>query len=229
MKIHNAIQGSAEWHRLRLGKATASRCADIITPGRLQLSKSRGEYMHELLGEWSLGTPQEDFLGNAWTERGHELEAEAADYFRLQTDLEPVACGFIEGDDGHTGCSPDWTVDDYPPDGSLPDGVAPELVISAGVELKCPKRSTHIGFMLDGACPTKYVPQVQFSLWITKFEHWWFMSYYPGLPPVLVKVLPEERWQTALDEHVPTFIEEMLDKRQELIALGVVPALDETA
>lgn len=220
MKIHNAIQGSAEWDYLRLGKATASRCDDIITPGRLQLSKSRGEYMHELLGEWALGTPQEDFMGNAWTERGHELEAEAADYFRLQMDLEPVACGFIEGNDGHTGCSPDWVITEYPPYGPY------------GVELKCPKRSTHIGFLLDyrqcrlGTCPAKYMPQVQFSLWVTMFPAWYFMSYYPGLPPVLVKMLPDERWQTALDEHVPTFIEEMLDKRQELLALGVVPALE---
>ena len=51
-------QGSQEWHQLRLGKATASRVADIIRKGKGgALSLSRARYAGELVAERLSGNP----------------------------------------------------------------------------------------------------------------------------------------------------------------------------
>ena len=50
---------------------------------------------------------------------------------------------------------------------------------------------------------------------------WDFMSYHPGLPEFLVRVEPDEKYQKALDAHVPAFIEELLAGRERLKGMGV--------
>ena len=42
------VQGTAEWHQLRLGKVTASRVADILAKTKTGASASRGNYLIEL-------------------------------------------------------------------------------------------------------------------------------------------------------------------------------------
>ena len=44
----NIIQGSEEWLRLRLGKVTASRVADVLAKTKTGVSASRGNYLIEL-------------------------------------------------------------------------------------------------------------------------------------------------------------------------------------
>ena len=78
MKEINCIQGSREWHQARLGLVTASEVNRIITPtGKPAKNDTSRAYMHKLLAEWALGEPVEEWQGNAWTERGLELEGEA--------------------------------------------------------------------------------------------------------------------------------------------------------
>lgn len=212
------LQGSPEWHALRLGVLTASRASNLLTPAKLTLSKSRDALMAKLLHEWLTGASAEEFGGNKWTEHGHEHEGAAGDWFASVTGEQLERIGFVFRDDTRTvGCSPDlWRPGEY------------------GVELKCPAGWTHIQWLADGGVPREYVMQVQFSLWVTHLPRWYFMSYAaspsdgwlapwkPGayLPPLLVEVAPDARYQDALSEHVPTFVAEMLERREQLLALG---------
>ena len=79
-------------------------------------------------------------------------------------------------------------------------------------------------YLAGGVCPKKYVPQVQGQIWVTGALWGDFMSYHPGLPPFLKRVEPDPKYQKALDEHMPTFIAELLAGRDRLRELGVVPA-----
>ena len=52
------------------------------------------------------------------------------------------------------------------------------------------------------------------------------MSYHPGLPPLILRVEHDEKIQAALTEHIPRFVDDVLQARDRLRALGVVPALE---
>lgn len=191
------VQGSAEWIRERLGVLTASQVSKLLTP-TLKLSGQRKDLAATLAAEAILGEPVDDFGGNYWVDRGSALEAEAAAYFAFQTGLDYAAVGFVYRDEYRDcGCSPDGLILDH----GQP---------VAGLELKCPKAATHVQYLLDGDA-SKYAPQVQFSLWVTGLPAWYFMSYFPGLPPLLKRVEPDPDWQNALTAHVPTFLTELRD------------------
>lgn len=221
MIVHDCIQGSPEWHALRLGKLTASRADAILTPARLGPSKQRHAMMGRLNHEWLTGSSSEQFKGTAWTEHGHNLEGEAADWFALTTSMNPQVVGFIEADNGLAGCSPDLWVPG-----------------ECGVELKCPAGWTHIQYLNNPeVVPREYVLQVQYSIWLTGLP-WYFMSYAaspqddgllpvwkPGayLPPMLLRVDLEPEYQDAFDEHLPVFFDEMSEQREWLLSIGGTP------
>src|SRR5262249_4377321 len=103
-------------------------------------------------------------------------EPEARRYYEFETGSDVREVGFCMSDCGRFGCSPDGLVGD--------DG---------GLELKHPKAATQIKYLDAGVVPPKYLPQVHFSLFVTRREWWDFMSYYPGLRPLLVRTVPDER------------------------------------
>lgn len=241
--VKDMAQGSKEWLNLRLGIPTASGLKYILNFGSKSgwkhegcdtwhgtedvairckrggapvyaeeltstLSAQRSVYRNKLLAEWATGAPVEDWLGNEWTERGLELEGEAAAYFSMHTGFDVESCAFIYRDDTKTaGASPDMLV--------IND--AGEVV--AGLELKCPKASTHVGYLLDGR--NAYEEQVQFSLWASQLPAWWFMSYHPDLPPYLERITPLSEYQSALDREMPVFLREIERGKQRLKEIGV--------
>ena len=182
-----------------------------MTPGG-KLSASREGYAAELLAEWALGVDVSDVWTDAM-ERGKVLEPEAFEYFSFHTDMEPVKCGLVYRDDSRmVACSPDGLVGDK---GTL--------------ELKCPSAHKHLYFLARGGLPAEYLPQVQGQMWVTDCEHGFFMSYHPGLPPHIVRVEPDYKFEEALDTHLPTFIEELLAGRDRLRAMGVSPETEEAS
>ena len=189
-------QGTSEWLRLRLGVLTASNVSRLLTPTTLKLSAQREGLKAQLVAERLLGEPCDEFGGTYWTERGQALEAEAGAYFALQTGHDPQPVSFVyRGGSQPCGCSPDWMIADG-------DEWA------AGVEVKCPKAATHVQYLLDGDA-IKYTPQVQYSLWVTGLPTWYFMSYYPGLRPLLVACEPDADWQKAFNANVDKFLDEV--------------------
>jgi len=203
MIVIDCEPGSSDWIAIRLGVMTGSGAYRIVTPTG-KLSSQRSGYLAELLAEWATGEPGDEFMGTYWTDRGTELEPEAIAFYEMQTDKRTSRPGFVFRDSSRTvGCSPDW----------LEDGGLGEL--------KCPKKATHIGYLVSDGMPAKYIPQVQFNLWCTALPVAHFMSYYPGLPPLLVEVEPDARYHDAFAEHVPAFLAELERGRERLRALGI--------
>ena len=203
-------QGSQAWLEARAGIPTASNFARILTPAKLQASEQRHDYTDELIGEWALGVDADDVWTDAM-ERGKVLEPEAFDYYRFHVDAEPKKCGLVYRDESRTAAaSPDGKVVD--------DGI---------LELKCPSARVHLGYLRRGILPTKYAMQVQGQLWVSGRTWCDFMSYHPGLPPLIVREYPEARYQDALDKMMPQFIAELLEGRERLRAMGVHPETEE--
>ena len=150
-------------------------------------------YMNELLCEWLLGT-KADFGGNFWTDRGQALEPLARAWYAMEYDCDVTSVGFVYKDDEHSvGCSPDGFME----------------YATRGLEMKCPKPSTHLGYLRAGVVPREYRLQVQGCMWVTGLESWDFLSYHPDLPPLCVRCEPDPEVFAALDEHVGSFIDKL--------------------
>lgn len=204
MIVHDVKLGSTEWVTLRLGRPTASRFGEILTPKKLAYAAGAVSYRYELLTEWITAQPKDDFVGG-WTEYGNVEEDRARAWYATQVD-EPVrAVGFITTDDGRFGCSPDGLVGER-----------------RGLELKCPAPHNHMAHLLDrGAFVEKYKGQVQGGLFVTGLDAWDLVSYNTGLPPVKVEVEPDDEYQKALKVALERFDRELREDRATLRALGL--------
>ena len=189
MIIHDMPQYSEEWWAIRRGLPTASGANKLLTPTGKLSAQSDG-YLNELLAERAgFGDPPID--PTEWMLRGLMLEPEARAWFELETGFMVREVGFITTDDGRAGCSPD---------GLLADPLA---YLPIGLEIKCPKASTHFSYLRGGILPPYYAPQVHMSLVVTGAASWWFLSYFPGLEPLLLEVKPDSYTKAvaaALDE-----------------------------
>ena len=232
MTILECEQGGAEWQAARLGIPTASCFGRIVTPAG-KLSASRDDYLAELLAEWALGEPIEDF-DSEWIIRGKLLEPQARAYYAFHADAPVQTVGLCARTVGELvgisdpnlgtaelaiGASPDGLVGDKRrPDGTLdPCG-------DGGLELKCPSPAKHLLYLARNAVPRKYIAQVQGCLWVTGRAWWDWMSYHPDLPPVVIRCAPDPRFQAALDDALPVFHAELMAGRASLIEKGVEPA-----
>lgn len=174
MKIYDGLeQGTNEWHAVKSGLPTASNFDKILT-AKGEKSKSIKTYIYQLVGERILGRTEEGFKSD-WMERGNEIEDEARSLYEFKTDNNVDQVGFIRIEKPLCGGSPDGLVGD--------DG---------GLEIKCPKLSTHIKYALAGKLPSEYHRQVMGYLFITGRAWWDFMSYYPGVDPFIIRVYPDK-------------------------------------
>lgn len=189
MIIHRMEDGyeqrTDEWFAIRCGIPTAS-CANKILSPTGKLSTQSEAYLNQLLADRA-GYGDAPIEPTEWMLRGIELEPEARALFELEKGLDVEQVGFITNEDKTAGCSP--------------DGLMP----LCGFEVKCPKASTHFGYLRAGIMPPYYAPQVHFSMAVTGIRAWWFMSYYPGLDPLIVLVEWDEytdKVKSALDEFI---------------------------
>jgi putative phage-type endonuclease len=202
--IHLQVtQGSIEWFKARLGIPTASEFDRIITPKTLKLSAQAEGYMHEKLSEWMTGEPFERET-HVWAmDVGIQREQEAADYYELTTGRQTVPAGFCLTDDRRVGASPDRLVGE--------EGL---------LEIKCPLAHTHVAYLLGQQIPSAYVLQTQGQLLVTGRAWCDFLSYYPGLPPFLVRSLPDPKVQGPLQSALADFLSLMEEKRMYLQGLN---------
>ena len=195
MIVHQVEQRSEAWHRLRMAIPTASDFGKIITAKTLKISTQAKPYMCRLLAAWLCGHPltieedaKSDFQSQ-FMQRGSELEAQAYRAYELQEEVETEAVGFVTTDDGRAGCSPDRVI----------------WAQKRGLELKCPSMPIHVGRMLDRTIDEEYVLQVQGCMWICEAETWDVVSYYPGLPIVIVRAQRDEKYVAAISTAVEAF------------------------
>jgi len=185
MIIHDVVQNSPEWYQARLGVITASTFGKIITPKTMKLSKQAAEIEDKIVAELLTGESCDEFNGNGWTERGHELEPEAVSLYEMLNDCECVSVGFITNAEGSVGCSPDRLVGE--------DG---------GLEIKCLSGHRHVKFALAGNLDEEHGPQIQGQMMLTNRKWWDVMSYHPKLPPKIIRVERDEAYIQKLSEAI---------------------------
>lgn len=204
-------QGSADWHRMRLGKVTASRVADIVAKTGTGYSTSRANYAAQLIAERLTGEPTESFT-NAAMQWGtdHEPDARLAYEFRTDAEVEQVA--FV----------------DHPiiaMSGASPDG----LIGADGLlEIKCPITATHLETLRGRAIPSKYQTQMLWQMACTGRQWCDYVSYDPRLPEQMrlyVERLTRDEARIAeLEAEVKAFLAEVDAAVFDLIELYGAPA-----
>ena len=201
MKILECEQLSPEWFAARAKTPTAS-CMDKIITTKGVKSKSYSKYIYKLAGETILGTKEESYTSAAM-QRGIELEPDAIALFEMAKDLEATSVGFCIKDDESCGCSPDSLIGD-----------------DSGLEVKCPEKiEIHTEYLDKGVLPTKYFQQVHSSMFVTGRNNWWFMSYYPKMPPLIINVEIDYKWCAKLGALLKDFNEDLSNKVSRLKSL----------
>lgn len=189
-------QGSPEWFAARCGVPSASNFKRIVSSTG-KPSTQQKSYMMELLAEKLVG--EKIYTEpNEWMIRGVELEAEAADLYSFITGAELKEVGFLLDSSSSFGCSPD------------------RLVGDGGLEIKCPKPSTHVKYLLDNKVPADYYPQVQGCMLVTGAQWWDFMSYCPNMKPLIIRCERDEAYLETLCDELVKFHTDMTKKYKQL-------------
>ena len=157
--------------------------------------------MYQLAGEILTGKKTETYQSAAM-QRGIEMEAEARTLYELMFDVEVQQVGLIYPDEQRKYCC-------------SPDGIAIDVPVR-GIEIKCPLIHTHVGYLLSGKLPTIYIPQVQGSMLITGLKRWDFMSYFPGLKPLIVQVERDDKYCDLLAKELDSFVVKLLETVEKL-------------
>lgn len=186
MRVFNCEQGTSEWLQCRLGIPTASCFGKILAPTG-KASTQAVQYRRELIAERDTGEATY-FEPTEWMQRGTELEGEARAWYEFDRNCEVEQVGFVLSDHGY-GCSPDGLIS--------ANGMA---------EIKCPKPSTHVGYVLDAKLPTTYKPQVQGQLLVCERDWCDFISYLPGAKPMVIRVERDEAYISLLHEALCEFV-----------------------
>jgi len=151
-------QGSVSWMQARAGIPTASEFDSLVTPEfKVRTGEMPKTYVAKKLAEAWLGGPLLTF--NTFDmDAGQILEEEAIPWWELEFGQTVQRVGLVTTDDGRVGCSPDG------------------LLENCGLEIKCPKPETHVGYLLKGDLPKDYRAQVHGGMYVTGYPQWNFLS-----------------------------------------------------
>ena len=192
MKICEAPQRSDAWYAARLGKATGSRFSDVLAGGK---GLTRKAYAIQLALELISGKATEGFTSQDM-ETGTEREPIARSEYEALTGNFVEEVGFCLHDTLPCGVSPDGLVDE--------DG---------GVEIKCPKASTHAKYLGQKAEPPEYTAQIQGCMWVTGRAWWDFVSYHPDFPEnarlIVRRIKRDDAYIDRLFESISSFTSEV--------------------
>jgi len=202
VKIHEGIQGTDEWFQLRCGVVTASEFDNLVTPKWKIREPSSGmfqTYLNKKLAERWTGSPVEEAFSSFATEQGSLLEDEAFNWVAFKLDSEFNRAAFITTDDGRAGCSPDG------------------IIGECGLELKCPRPPAQVKYLLEDGLPEQYAPQVHFSMFVTGWQSWRFVSYSRRLPKLNLGIERDEKIQAVIAEALAGFLEHLDDGYARLV------------
>lgn len=159
------LQGTPEWFEQRRGKVTASRIADLMAKTKSGYSTSRQNYLMQLLCERLTGKVEEGYKSTAM-QRGNDLEAEARNWYQLETGESVEEVSFIDHPEINFA-------------GASPDG----LVGAEGlIEIKCPNTATHIETLRKKEPIDRYYKQMQWQMAVTGRKWCDFVSFDNRLP-----------------------------------------------
>ena len=205
MIIHAHEQNTNEWFAARLGLPTASSASKLITSTGV-MSKSLGGYAEKLAADKFAGKDIDAWEGNAYTERGHEIEAEARSWLAFERDIEITDVGFCTDNKNQYGASPDGLIEE---DNGL-------------VEIKCLPKN-HMKALLywhtKKKPPPDYLQQVHMQMFVTDSDYCLLTYYHPDLPKAVIRIEREYRFDIELEKQISVCIErrdEVLEILQEL-------------
>lgn len=162
--MNGVIHGTPE---TGLGKATASRIADIVATTKSGgWSTSRTNYLWELVCERLTGVPTESYVSPAM-KLGLEKEAEAKAVYARECRVDIEEIGYCDHPTiANSGATPDGAVGKY--------GL---------VQIKCPLTATHARAYFGGTIPGEYVTQMQWEMACRPERRWCdYVSFDPRLP-----------------------------------------------
>jgi hypothetical protein len=190
MKIISCEQGSPEWHAARCGIPTASNFDKLVTSAGAP-SKQAQSYLYALAAERITGRAVE-LQPTAAMDEGSRREEESRIVYAMLREVEVVQVGFCVSDDGRWGCSPDGLVG--------PDGL---------VELKNTSGKVAVEYLIGGRVPPEYFAQVQGQLLVAGRAWVDFVSYFPGLPVLIVRVPRDVAFIAALEKALDQFCKDL--------------------
>ena len=190
MQRVECVQHSDEWWEARRGLPTASNFHKIVT-GEGEPSKQRQAYLYECAAVRLTGIYKEGYHSAAMQE-GNDREDLSRWIYAMDQDVIVEEVGFLVGECGRWGASPDGLVGD--------DGL---------LELKNPEAHTHIGYLLGGKLPAAYVQQVQGELFVSGRKWADFCSYSPKLPLFVLRVEPDGEFLAKLEAELIRFCDEL--------------------
>jgi hypothetical protein len=161
-----------QWDKLRSGRITASRIADVVAkPDTKRYKQYKREITFELLGHSNQEKSPE------WYRHGREMEPRglARSEYKYGWELDRNVF-LIHPEYDWLGCSPD----------SL---IVTQGQYSGGVEMKARKLYKNYREAIqrykdhaDGdrtkMVEPLYAWQIQTAMWITGLDHWWYLNYY---------------------------------------------------
>ena len=207
--IVEAEQRSPAWFAARAGRLTGSRAPDMLATIKSGEAAARRDLRTQLVVERLTGTPQEDGFINAAMQWGIDKEAEAFAAYEAQSGNLVRRTGFLTHTEHLVGCSLDGDVDDF-------TGI---------VEIKCPKSSTHYGYLKAKELPANHRPQIIHNLWVSGAKWCDFVSYDPRYPEHLrlfvVRVPSVEIEIAAYEKCALRFLDEVDAECAALTALEV--------
>ena len=193
--FENLEQGSIEWKAVRAGLTTASEFSQVLAKGQ---GKTRRTLMLKKAGERITGNPSESY-SNEHMERGKEQEATARELYIAHTGAEVVECGFMK--DGNVGYSPDG------------------IIGTTGlIEIKSRLAHVQADTLLSGEVPSENMAQIQGGLWISKREYLDYVSYTPGMPLFIKRVLPDLVYIDNLSREIQAFEVELQAVIQQILS-----------
>jgi hypothetical protein len=191
IEIIDCEQNSSDWFAARMGIPTASEFSTVLAKGRDGgASVTRAKYLRTLAADILRGFPEEESYSNVHMERGKAQEDEARQLYALIKGVAPKRVGFVK--DGRKGCSPDSLIGE--------DG---------GLEIKTALGHIQIERLMLNRLPPEHKAQVQGSLWVSGRKWWDFVSYSPGLDPLIVRVERDEDYIAQLANAVSAFNDEL--------------------
>jgi len=162
---YDIIQNEQEWYDIKVGKFSASTCADLLMA---KTTKGYQNLINRIIEERITGVASESktFQGNSYTNRGHELEPFAREDYEIRNLQTIDIIGVVELDSWVL-CSPDGLIND-------------DVLYQA----KCPIFNTQREYLAKQKVPGNYYKQMQFELFVSGREFNVFNSFHPSLPAV---------------------------------------------
>ena len=192
--------GDKFWHNARIESVGGTGLSKIITNKKLERSDSRPDYLLKKAGG-IISRDVEPTYQNWPMKWGHKYEPEAREVFEMALGLKVDTCAMIFADEQKC-----WHVS--------PDGHNEKERF--GLEIKCPQLKEFKKTVSHNKVPTKHNLQCQSGLALTGWDHWWFISFFPGLKPFIKKVERDEETIKIIKVEVKLFLRDLHNLINEL-------------